>query len=221
MGTSPIELLPAAGANAYYDIDKIIFESSYGAPWSLGTDILITGPNFISFLSKQILTSGIIEIGTPMVVQSVTIRNSTNLVNNPDSFNVNSIVSNNKFIISGNLADTFGFYQIVEVTNSSTNNGTYSINSATNVGSTTEIIVNESIPSNSVSGDRISVDRYKENLSMVANPRGITGRLSMVTYYGDNPIPNTVVPPWSSNIRLRAKIWYTLVEVTSFPPPPL
>jgi len=29
MGTTPIELLPVAGANAYYDIDKIVLEYNY------------------------------------------------------------------------------------------------------------------------------------------------------------------------------------------------
>lgn len=38
MGSSPVELLPAPGANSYYDIDKIILEFTYAAPAYTSTD---------------------------------------------------------------------------------------------------------------------------------------------------------------------------------------
>lgn len=38
MGTTPIELLPAAGANKYYDVEKIILEYNAGTAYDFSTD---------------------------------------------------------------------------------------------------------------------------------------------------------------------------------------
>jgi hypothetical protein len=76
MGTTPIVLLPAAGANAYYDIEKIIFEYSFIAtPYALVGKIMVLGMNTTYAIIKDSLitepTNMQAVMSTPIIDPSV------------------------------------------------------------------------------------------------------------------------------------------------------
>lgn len=55
MGTTPIELLPAAGANKYYDIDKVVVEYTSGASAYNFTDEIVLQINSNAVVLKNLL----------------------------------------------------------------------------------------------------------------------------------------------------------------------
>jgi hypothetical protein len=70
MGTTPIELLPAAGVNAYYDIDKVVLEYTHiTTPYSLSSDLInvrhLSNYSFGSAFSPNLIvnTSDRVAIG--------------------------------------------------------------------------------------------------------------------------------------------------------------
>jgi hypothetical protein len=87
MHMTPIELLPAAGANAYYDIDKVIFEYTHvttpytvtpaksilidnGYSYSyVDQDILAQSSNYVA-ISRGIFESSVVHITTPTPLNS-------------------------------------------------------------------------------------------------------------------------------------------------------
>jgi hypothetical protein len=58
MGTTPIELLPAAGANKYYDIEKVILEYTFNTTAYTGDLILGVGSPVFMYLEQGSLNSG-------------------------------------------------------------------------------------------------------------------------------------------------------------------
>jgi hypothetical protein len=77
MGTTPIELLPAAGANKYYDVEKIILEyTNNTTAYSLVDDFLRVTYSTLGYsIDKQVITAGMDTICITDSTYSISVGN--------------------------------------------------------------------------------------------------------------------------------------------------
>jgi hypothetical protein len=98
MGTTPIELLPAAGANSYYDINKVVLEYTYGNSAYAVTDdfqikdsdgsVVAVAPSYLLVFTQDVAWTG-------------SLRNQLNAVSSPTGYNYGeAIILNSAYTIS-------------------------------------------------------------------------------------------------------------------------
>jgi hypothetical protein len=90
MGTTPIELLPAAGANKYYDIEKVILEYTHVTTAYSSPDLVIksNGSLWGFVYSQFVLLAG--SESTVTFVNKPMDYNSTDFITTPYNFPLNT-----------------------------------------------------------------------------------------------------------------------------------
>jgi len=109
MGTTPIELLPAAGANKYYDIEKVILEYTFNTTAYTGDLILGVGSPVFMYLEQGSLNSGANWVSVMNPMSSA--LDLTNEVAFAYTSQTNSILQLERW--SGSIADGDGTLRVI------------------------------------------------------------------------------------------------------------
>jgi hypothetical protein len=93
MGTSPIELLPAAGANSYYEVDKIRFEYSHNTTaYTIANRLYVYGGDIYVVIKNSFIADGSDYVGSvvpsPSMVDTVPVFQLENGLNTSLVFSV-------------------------------------------------------------------------------------------------------------------------------------